>query len=888
MIAKIIVVSGLICATVSLASSAEKVIHVIPHSHWDREWYMPFEQHRIRLVKLLDDVLEEISQNDRFFFLMDGHTVPFDDYLQIRPRNRSLLQQAILSRKISYGPQYILQDAFLTDAESHVRNHLIALLDAELWMPDKKALRKDDIIVPDFFMTVGYFPDTFGNISQSPQILRGFGIETAMVGRGFAPEKTGSEFWWQSPDGSRVFTHNFSDWYCNGRELPDDPSEVWPRLHNSLKWATSNHLLLMNGCDHQPLQKNILDVIAALNAKLKNTSIRLSTPQEFLQAVQQSGGSWKTFYGEARYQQRKSGLGLEDVQSSRLYLKQANFHSLSRMERYAEPLAAFASKYADYTYPHDLLNYAWKLLLQNQVHDDICGCSVDAVHKDMMCRFRHVDEVTDAVIASAFKALVKAIDLSAAGSDQVALVVFNPTNAERNDVIIAHVDFPDETEIQNIKVQDARGRTVPARLIKTERIFAYDLPDDRFRVPYHQIRATIEMPASVAPLGYNSYFVTPVQQSPPLRLADRVAVSEKSLQNQYIKVSIKNNGLIDLTDKTSGKTYRDLCLFQLRSDHGDEYNFRAVKGEQPKRLDSPVDDVKIIANSGLSGTVRITRKVTWGKELDDENRRVGNGSLVLQTDLTLKANSRMLEVSVVMDNHLKDYRLRAQFPTGLKSKWIYSEGDFSIDKRAVRPIKGYERDSYTIPQHNFSFITDGQSSFILANKGLTEIEPVVEKDGTVTLGLTLLRCVGELGDWGYFPTKDSQCQGRQVAEFAILPTAGNCLQTQDYAQVYSYTLPLYSLSSAGHTGALPAEQKLLEMNIPKFVLTAIKMAEKRSGIIVRGYNPSDRSLSGTIAGLGVRSAHITDLKEHRLRSLQGDNSFPVSIDPYKIVTFELQ
>jgi len=883
---KIVFITGILLCLATIALPADKVIHVIPHSHWDREWYLPFEKHRIRLVKLIDDVLNEIQKYPDFFFLMDGQTIPFDDYLQVKPENRELLQKAILSGNISYGPQYILQDAFLTDAESHVRNHLIALLEAEKWrIGGGPSPGTDDISKPPFFMNVGYFPDTFGNISQSPQILKGFGIDVAMVGRGFAPEKTGSEFWWQSPDGSRVLTHNFSDWYCNGKELTANADELWPRLHNSLKYATGPNLLLMNGCDHQPLQKDLLAVISQLNNGLDNAHVKLSSPAKFLQAVQQSSGPWKTFIGEARYQQRKSGLGLEDVLSSRLYLKQANVHSLLRLERYAEPLAAFASQLADYEYPHDLINYVWKLLLQNQVHDDICGCSVDQVHQDMMCRYRHADEVIESIIHSAFEALVSKIDLQGNDSQQAALVVYNPTIAERNEVMTATVDFPEGTQIPGIEIRDHKGNIIPGRLLKTERQFKYDLPDDRFRVPYHVERATIQFTASVPGLGYVSYFISPTQNSS--KTEKIVHASERSLENEFLKIVVNDNGSITLTDKQSGKVFPDLCQFVLRSDHGDEYNFRAVENETPFLINTPVKNFQIVSDNGLIGMLSFSRKVKWGQELDANQNRVGDGELILQTNLTLRAHSPFLEVSVLMDNHIKDYRLRAYFPTGIKSKWIYSEGDFSIDKRPVKPIKGYERDSYSLPQHSFSAITNERYSFILANRGLTEIEPVVEKDGSVTLGLTLLRCIGELGDWGDFPTFDSQCQGRQVAEFAIMPASGRCFETRSFEPIYNYVLPLQSFSSSPHKGPLSPRGKIVEINVPGFLLSTIKKTEKRPSMIIRGFNPSNQSLSGTIKAQKMSAGFLTNLMENRLIKLNGADSFQVNIDPFKIVTFEL-
>nr|WP_246240617.1 hypothetical protein [Anaerocolumna sedimenticola] len=67
----------------------KKVVHIISHSHWDREWYMPFEKHRLKLVNLIDDCLELFEQTDEFkSFHLDGQTIVLDDYLEIKPEKK--------------------------------------------------------------------------------------------------------------------------------------------------------------------------------------------------------------------------------------------------------------------------------------------------------------------------------------------------------------------------------------------------------------------------------------------------------------------------------------------------------------------------------------------------------------------------------------------------------------------------------------------------------------------------------------------------------------------------------------------------------------------------------------------------------------------------------
>ena len=105
-----------------------KNVHIISHSHWDREWYMSFEEHRTRLVTLIDECIE-LFENDPNFkgFYLDGHTALVEDYLEIKPQNREKVERFIKEGKFKVGPWYVLQDEFLTSGEANVRNLLVGM-----------------------------------------------------------------------------------------------------------------------------------------------------------------------------------------------------------------------------------------------------------------------------------------------------------------------------------------------------------------------------------------------------------------------------------------------------------------------------------------------------------------------------------------------------------------------------------------------------------------------------------------------------------------------------------------------------------------------------------------------------------------------------------------
>ncbi|MBW7459549.1 alpha-mannosidase, partial [Paenibacillus sepulcri] len=370
--------------------TSSTTVHIISHTHWDREWYLPYEKHHVRLIKLMDTLLETLEQDPGFrSFHLDGQTIILEDYLQIRPEKRPLLERMIREGRIHIGPWYILQDEFLTSSEANVRNLLYGHQDARLYGAISK---------------VGYFPDSFGNMGQAPQLLQQAGITNAVFGRGVKPtgfnnqvsdsqeyESPFSEMIWEAPDGSRVLGILFANWYSNGNEIPKDREaarDYWSRkLEEVAKYASTPHWLMMNGCDHQPVQRDAAEAIKTASELYPQLNFVHSNFDDYIKALQASlPERLSVVKGELRSQHTDGWSTLVNTASSRIYLKQLNQQGQALLEKAAEPLAVFAH-IAGAAYPHHLFTHAWKTLMQNHPHDSICGCSVDEVHAEMVARF---------------------------------------------------------------------------------------------------------------------------------------------------------------------------------------------------------------------------------------------------------------------------------------------------------------------------------------------------------------------------------------------------------------------------------------------------------------------------------------------------------------------
>ena len=444
-------------------------LHVVPHTHWDREWYRPFQSFRIRLVHLMDLLLDILDRDPAFLhFTLDGQTIVLDDYLEIRPEREDALKQHVRSGRILIGPWHILPDEFLVSPEATVRNLLRGTETC------RRFGRR---------MDVGYIPDPFGHIGQMPQILRGFGIETAAFRRGLDDEPC--ELWWEAPDGSRVLTSYLRDGYDNAARLPTAPQAfrqfIADRRSSLVPHSAVSHLLLLNGTDHQEPQPEVPTLISQTD--LEGDRLVLSTLPDYLAGVRQEVESRRltlpVVRGETRSPKRHHLL--PGVLSSRAWIKQRNHACEALLERWAEPFGAWAELVAgerpDRTVwtghlttprvrqPAALVREAWRLLMECHPHDSICGCSIDPVHEQMRSRFDQVEEIGEEVARQSLAALAEAIDTASelpAGS-RAAMVVFNPEQGPRTDLATAHFELA--AGLDTFEIVDGEGHLVPHRLL---------------------------------------------------------------------------------------------------------------------------------------------------------------------------------------------------------------------------------------------------------------------------------------------------------------------------------------------------------------------------------------------------------------------------------------
>src|SRR5205823_3306405 len=202
----------------------------------------------------------------------------------------------------------------------------------------------------------------------------------------------------------------------------------------------------------------------------------------------------ETVAGELRGGEDYANL-LPGVLSARAYLKQANARIQTELERDAEPLSTFAWL-AGHAYPRGELRYAWRTLIQNQPHDSICGCSIDAVHEENMSRFARAEQVAEAL---AERAATHLSDLVApAPEGALRLVVFNTDAQARSGVVEATIDLPYASAEPHRRV-DPEALDRPVRFWPRDAYIAKVSDGNGAAMPFqlldeHDVIASVQLP----------------------------------------------------------------------------------------------------------------------------------------------------------------------------------------------------------------------------------------------------------------------------------------------------------------------------------------------------------------------------------------------------------
>ena len=479
---------------------------VVPHTHWDREWYLPFEQFRLRLGAVVDGVLDTLERDDSFTsFTLDGQAIVLEDYVEVRPENEERLRALLAAGRLEVGPSYVLPDEILVSAESLVRNLLLG----------RRVCRRFGVEPSG----AGYLPDSFGHPAQLPQILAGFGIRTFLFSRGMGDEidDVGVVFRWRAGPvevvASQMLPHydNFArlTWFHDAEERV---RAIVERFGVVVRGAGQDEIVLANGSDHVAIEPELPEILGELG-QTTGGEFRIGRYDEHAPLADELPVHEGELVG-SRLQNVLRG-----VNSARIYLKQANERADRRLLS-IETAAALRTLREGAPYPDADLRLAWRDLLRNHPHDSICGCSCDEVHRDMLVRYEQLDRTLDYVEREAVGvggALVNTLPFRRARAVEGGVFEVDGFSGGRPEPLAYRsprvdlepiadlLDFEDEPDIGDLYSFCPGGKTSSAQLVSSRRNGSAQLLEHE--LPGIRIHTTIRA------LGLDRFELTSVVES---------------------------------------------------------------------------------------------------------------------------------------------------------------------------------------------------------------------------------------------------------------------------------------------------------------------------------------------------------------------------------------
>jgi mannosylglycerate hydrolase len=892
----------------------------------------------------MDKLINIIERDENYSsFTLDGQVIPLEDYLEVKPEMEEKIRTFVKQKRLSIGPMYVLPDEFLVSGESLIRNLLIGYHLSQKF---------------GGVMKVGYIPDPFGHIAQLPQILSEFDLPAVLFWRGFGNEfednNLNVEFNWNAPGNaaSILAIHlilsygsvaDISTRKINGR-YKSALGRIKRVISKFEEYTATPYIVLNSGSDHHEARPEIPEIVSQWNEKFPDKVMIQNDFEYYINKILNLNPTLKSFKGElrgGRYAHLLSG-----VFSARMWIKQRNTSIEYLFEKYAEPISAitlFLDKSNDFKYPQGYILTGLKWLIKNQPHDSICGCSIDQVHNEMRTRFDWAEQIGEEIFKNTTLYLTDLIKIDSTNK-KIPFIIFNLLPWKRRDItrfhILSHIKHVTKESPGDFNIVDSNGENVPYNVKYVEE-------EPRYQTVF-SISHSCSFLAEIPPCGYKVFYLIPDQKSP---ISENKSLELKSgkyfIENEYYKVNVDLNGRIQVLDKESNKSYDDVCFFEDVGDWGDEYDFA---GPQENQVDLKFtsEDLNILSiehfiDGSSQNTIKIEANLNLPAALTEDRYNRDNYLVSNLTSIfiSLYQGIKRIDFKVLLDNNSKDHRIRVLFPTKIKSDKVDCDGHFFVISRNVTlpsAEKWAQKPLPTNHQKDFISVSDNGNTFGLINKGLPEYEAVINEDGTITLAITLLRCIEWLSrhDLSTRPnnagpdlnTPGAQCLGQHTFEFSmvihdnsswidakihqtgkevnnplkvIFPTiAKSPIRTADKVMLKPFGILSYFENPRvdNKEPFLPTELSFLEIDNPNIMLSAMKKSEVLSDLIIRVYNISDRLEEGIIKlfkGLSILECNIVNLLENIPKrninasvKLLNDNTIKISLDPNVIATMKLK
>ena len=884
----------------------KRKIHVIPHSHWDREWYFTTSRSKVYLMKDLGDVLNTLENDPEFkYFMVDAQGSLLDDYIKWRPQDKERISKLVNDGRLVIGPWYTQTDQLVISGESIVRNMYYGMKRCESFGK---------------YMNVGYVPDSFGQSGNMPQIYRQFGIEDTLFWRGVSDDMVKhTDYNWRGDDGSVVFTTQIPFGYYIGGNIPEEPEEneeFWQKecLEKAGGRSATRHIYFPNGFDQAPVRTNLPQLVKERNEKDPENEYVISCIEDYIKDVKSENPELEEVQGELVI--AKHMRIHKSIFSSRSDLKVMNTQIQNYVTNVMEPLLTISYNLGN-EYPHEAVAEIWKLLFENAAHDSIGSCISDTANEDVYVRYKQARDIAVNLVELHSRLIATNVKNDA----DMTFTAINTLPQKRKDTVIVKTYVPGG----KFAIIDEKGNDVDYTIIKSRDLTDYVLsqtimldPSRKFYVPDQVLEVTMAIKANDVPaLGYVQYSIDTQKDS------HKETADKKVLENKYYTIEVEENGSLTIVDKANNVTYKNQGILVENGDDGDSFNYSPPRKDMEVFSNESKCTVKI-SGSDIYDQAEIHFDMVVPADLDE--RAEGKVSVTMLVDMTvaLRKDSKGIDFNVKVDNKGLSHRLCVLFDSQIVSAFNYADQQFGLIKRpnyyekemklymesmnnktekkaGIQELANWANDQSTWqeppisiePTQSYVSLTDGKTGIAVIPQGVREYEVLDDSK----IRLTLFRTYGFMGKENLI-YRPGRASGERIIEtpaaqllkemefnFGFTSYAGdiNDSDIDTLAKQYNTNLEVYTYAEFLN-GRLIFSQREIEGQNAKIhslfetegnlVVSAVKKAEEDDGYIIRLYNGKDhKDLDDKIKfNFDIKEAYYTNLKEEKTEEIKVENN----------------
>ena len=834
---------------------------IIPHTHWDREWYFTTSRSKIYSLNHFKEIFDVLENNKNFsHFLLDAQLSIIDDYLEFHPYDEDRIKKLVREGKLIIGPWYTQTDQMVISGESIIRNLYYGIERAK-----------------DFgaYMKTGYMPDSFGQSAQMPQLLNGFNIKYNTFKRGLGDSHyPKNEFYWESPDGSRVF-NMYLDRYGNFVYFTSETDSL-NNLMAKLKEETDRRsligtLTLYNGEDQRPIRKNLPEIVEKLNKLNPDSNFYISTIDNVMEKVENNGFQYDTVKGEMTSGQFSRVH--KSIYSTRADLKIKNNKNENLIVNILEPLSSIAYK-SGFEYENKVFEKAWKLMAENAAHDSIGMCNSDETNNSIEYRNDTVKSLMDNLNDLKMREIGSAIP----EKDIFQFQVYNFLPYRRSGVLKTEIFTP----FTDVEIYDTDGNIYKTKVLKTgkleERIknkmkseVGFNTNDNprwiKENAEIYKTELLIYL-KDMLPLGYRTLFMRKKE------LVDKVyeCITEvNEIENEILNVRVQENGSIIIKDKKNNLKKESFLIFEDSGDAGDTYDYSEPYND--RILTSENSEIKIFETekNSLLNKIKYSVKMNIPYNLTSREQEQDNIQIEFFVTLSLEKNSSLVKVDIEVENKAIEHRVRVLFRTGIESVESIADQQFGTIRRPVYLSEvenwrenGWNEKPRTIePMQSFVSLANDHENVSIITDCVREYQITGEKFDTIAL--TLFRSTPEMGKaelkdrpgrasgMANWETPDANLLKNLKFNFAIsigkneysISKISNI--SKEYLTPFYYyqaaefkNVDIFFLMNKPEIQDVPFDYSIFSSENRNCILSTVKKAEKENALIIRVYNPDDK------------------------------------------------